>query len=160
MRNLILVILLAVLGSVSLAKADGMPETHIIVRPHCEKCDFYKNAPNTGIKHPVRNMVCFYFNQEGETNVEFTLYSSYDPATKQGQVLRKLKREFGTAGKFCVGSPFVEQAVAVEICNDFPDHPGNHSIREISYLQEGLRTGVVEMCLLGRVCPMYRGWQS
>ena len=156
MRTLIFVIL-ALLGASSFAQATDMPPPKRVIIQCGDACRYYKHAPNTGIKPPVRQMVCFNFNQSEPTNVEFMLYSSYDPRTQKGVVIRRLKRWFGTAGNFCVGSQFVEQAVAVQICNDFPDHPGNHSIREVSYLQEGLRTGAVEMCLLGKLCSMYKG---
>jgi hypothetical protein len=139
-----------------------VPRTVVIQTPaptpvvHVEKncgsrCDFFKHSPDTGRKASVPNEVCFTYVQAKPGPVEFMLYSDYNPASKTGKVSRRLKHAAaGTTGHFCVGSQYVTAAVAVEICDDI-----NHSVRGMPSLRQGLATGAVEMCLLGKDCPRY-----
>ena len=153
MRNLFFVILLATLSSVSLAHAGG--KRHIAAQAGCGvKCEFHKHARGTGLKPAIRNEVCFRFTQNGTNFVTLTLYDVYaGPQSPRNHILRLIKHKVpdGPEGQFCLGATtWVSKAVFVDICNDI-----NHSDRGIPSLREGLRSGVVQMCLRGRACSRF-----
>lgn len=159
--TIIAAIALCTVGSLAQAEyVEVQPPQRVVVAPPApayvhkdcgNRCEFFKRSPDTGRKAAVPNQVCFTFVQAKPGPVEFMLYSTYNPATKTGKVLRPLKHDAaGTTGQFCVGSQYVSQAVAVEICDEI-----NHSVRGLPSLRKGLDTGLVEMCLLGEACPRY-----
>jgi len=161
--NLIFVIF-AVLGLGSVAQAADLPTPPppVAVAPppapkvDCgDKCEYFKRAPHTGVTPAVKGMVCFNFAQTEAGDVELMLYKTYDEKTRKGDVILRLKRYFGSTGTFCVGGDkYVAQAIAVELCNGAKPK-GFSSVRGLPSLRQGLETGVVEMCLLGKDCARY-----
>ena len=116
-----------------------------------ERCEVLHKAPGTGLKPAVVHEVCFRFTQASQDFVVFTLYDQFIDL-RHNHILRQIKhrKKDGLRGEFCVGPQWVKQAVWADICNHV-----NHSDRDVSDLNEGLRTGVVSMCLLGEKCPRF-----
>lgn len=148
-------VMFALLASVSLAQAG---QTHHITRTVVcdERCQFQKHSPDTGIKPPIPREVCFVYSQRRVSDVTFTGYDVYEgPNSPNNHILRQLKHTVGNPAhkgkKFCLGvNKWVSKMVWVDICDDY-----NHSDRGLSYINEGLRTGIVRMCLDAELCAFF-----
>lgn len=115
------------------------------------RCEWFKHGPKSIRKPPVPNMVCFDFVQYQPGEVVLTLYDRY-VNEKDNHVLRQLKDNKKTHDRFCVGPQWVRKSVFADLC-DFI----HHSDRERATLQQGLRTGIVTMCLYGdRNCSKFQ----
>jgi hypothetical protein len=142
------VVLFAVLSLAPLTKAGASTR--------CEICKFHRTSPDTGLRPSIPKEVCFiYPRQVGVSDVTFIGFDVYEGVNSpRNHILRKLQHKSNNRRKeFCLGvQKWVSRMVWVIVCDDF-----NNSYRGIPSITEGLRTGRVEMCLLGESCPRYVG---